>query len=141
MRSFTALPTCKSPVALHLDCALICQNNIVERTTEEVLLGPIKSFHLICFLNQLAVGATAKSPSKSRSASKDRPKGDQVAFLRQEMVKLISCRFVVSSHLLLHYLLDFSCDLLWSSRTNPSSYQTSFSVLLQKLIDANPGTL
>ena len=74
----------------------------------EVLLGPCKSFHLVRFSNKLGVGTTTKRPSQSSPTSKYRAEGDEVALLCQEAMKLIGSRFVVSSHPLFHYLLNFS---------------------------------
>lgn len=141
MRSFSMFPTCKSPVALHLDCTLICPYYIVEEIGE-VLLGPSKLFHFVSFLNQLAVSANAKHPSQSCPISKDHVEGNPVTFIRQETVKLISCHFIIGSQLLFHYcsISSVTFDGLLEPTLLLINDWTSRSILLQKFVDANPGT-
>ena len=119
-------------MALHLDSTFIALKNIIERIMQMVSC-PSQSLDLVYLPYQLTVGAASKGPAQSRPASGDCLQTDWVTFLGQEPVQLVSCGLIINLHLIFDDLLDLRRCFWWSSRSNFSPDQTSFSIFFRNL--------
>ena len=105
-------------VRLHLDGALVRENDIIERVLE-MLASPCKPFYFVAFSDMLAIHTPPKRPSQRRSTAKYHPQGYTIALLSEDAVKLHSCS-LVQPHLFYDDSLDFGSHLGRSARPNAS---------------------